>query len=197
MWIFSKNIKKTDEELLLEFKRSGNKNVFADLFKNHVSTIYGTCLFYLQDKDEAKDAVMNIFEKLMADLKQNDIKHFKAWLSFVVRNYCISALRKKNTTLKNNKTYHEFEYQTTTYEEELKIESVNEDTLLLFMQECLPRLKDDQRKCIEWFYLQNLSYRQISEISGYQISEIKSYIQNGKRNLKLMIEELQKTTRHA
>ncbi|MBK7667801.1 MAG: hypothetical protein IPJ32_10950 [Sphingobacteriaceae bacterium] len=74
MWLFNKKINKTDEDLISAFKQNGNKNAFADLFKNHVNTTYGTCLFYLQDKDEAKDAVMTIFEKLMVDLQKNDIK---------------------------------------------------------------------------------------------------------------------------
>jgi len=170
--------------------------VFADLFKNHVNTIYGTCLFYLQDKDEAKDEVMNIFEKLLLDLKQNDIKNFKAWLSFVVRNHCISAIRKRNTAMKNVKGYYDYEYKETTYETELKIENVSDEKLIENMHQCLAQLKETQRKCIELFYLKNSSYQQISELTGYEINEVKSYIQNGKRKLKLLIEELQKTPRH-
>ena len=189
MWLFKRNNSRTDEELLLAFRQSGNKNIFADLFKNHVSTVYGTCLFYLQDKDEAKDAVMNIFEKLMEDLKQNEIKNFRAWLSFVVRNHCISLIRKKKTAFKNVKAYYEFEYENTDYETELKTESVSDDKLLERLSECLPQLKEKQRKCIELFYLKNMSYQQVSETTGMEINEVKSHIQNGKRNLKLMIEE--------
>lgn len=194
MWLFNKKVNKTDEELVAAYKESGNKNVFADLFKNHVNTIYGTCLFYLQDKDEAKDEVMNIFEKLLLDLKQNDIKNFKAWLGFVVRNHCISVIRKRNTAMKNVKGY--YEYKETTYETELKIENVSEEKLIEHLKECLPKLKETQHKCIELFYLKNLSYQQISELTGYEINEVKSYIQNGKRKLKLLIEESQKTPRH-
>ena len=196
MWLFNKKVNKTDEDLVAAYKTSGNKNVFSDLFKNHVNTIYGTCLFYLQDKDEAKDAVMNIFEKLLLDLKKNDIKNFKAWLSFVVRNHCISVIRKRNTTLKNVKSYYDYEYRETTYETELKVESVSDDKLIEYMQECLPKLKESQQKCIQLFYLKNLSYQQVSELTGYEINEVKSYIQNGKRKLKLLIEEQQKTPRH-
>ena len=195
MWLFNKKVNKTDEELVSAFKQSGNKNLFADLFKNHVNTIYGTCLFYLQDKDEAKDAVMNIFEKLMFDLQQNDVKNFKGWLSFVVRNHCISVIRKKNTVLKNTKGYYDYEYKDANYEEELKVESVNDEKMLQHLHECLPKLKEAQRKCIELFYLKDLSYHQIHQLTGYEINEVKSYIQNGKRKLKLLIEE-QNTTRH-
>ncbi len=195
MWLFNKKTNKTDEELVSAYRESGNKNLFADLFKNHVQTIYGTCLFYLQDKDEAKDEVMNIFEKLMVELKQNDIKNFKAWLGFVVRNHCISAIRKKNSVLKNTKGYYDYEFKDSTYETELKIESVNDEKMLQNLQECLPKLKEAQRKCIELFYLKNLSYQQISELTHYELNEVKSYIQNGKRNLKLLIEQLN-TPRH-
>jgi RNA polymerase sigma factor (sigma-70 family) len=193
MWLFNRKINKTDEELISGFKQSGNKTMFADLFKNHVNAIYGTCLFYLQDKDEAKDAVMNIFEKLMVELQVNDIKNFKAWLSFVVRNHCISAIRKKNSIFKNTKSYYDYEYNETSYETEEKIESINDDVLLEYMQECLPKLKENQYKCIELFYLKDLSYQQVSELTGYDINEVKSYIQNGKRKLKLLIEELSRS----
>lgn len=190
MWLFNKKVNKTDEELISAFKQSGNKNLLADLFKNHVNTIYGTCLFYLQDKEEAKDEVMNIFEKLLSELKTNEIKNFKGWLSFVVRNHCISVIRKKNTVLKNTKGYYDYEYKDAVYEEELKIESVNDEKMLQHLQDCLPKLKEAQRKCIELFYLKNMSYQQICELTTYEINEVKSYIQNGKRKLKLLIEAL-------
>lgn len=193
MWLFNKKVNRSDEELVTAFKQTGNKNLFADLFKNHVNTIYGTCLFYLQDKDEAKDAVMNIFEKLMVELKQNDIKNFKGWLSFVVRNHCISAIRKKNSVQKNTKSYYDYEYKDASYEEETKIDSVTDERMLQHLQDCLPKLKEAQRKCIELFYLKGMSYQQISELTSYETNEVKSYIQNGKRKLKILIEALRQT----
>jgi len=196
MWLFNKKTNKTDEELVNAYRENGNKNLLGDLFKNHVQSVYGTCLFYLQDKDEAKDAVMNIFEKLMVELRQNEIKNFKAWLGFVVRNHCISAIRKRNSAFKNTKGYYDYEFKDANYETELKIESVNDEKMFQNLQECLPKLKEAQRKCIELFYLKNLSYQQISELTQYELNEVKSYIQNGKRNLKLLIEEHQNTPRN-
>ena len=194
MWLFKKNSPdsyrdKSDEEIISHYIKSGDMKLFADLFKKHVTSVYGTCIFYLQDKDEAQDAVMHIFEKLLSDLKQNDIKNFKAWLSFVVRNHCISVIRKKNTVLKNTKSYYEFEYSETTYETELKLDKVNDELLMQYIEQCLPELKENQKKCVELFYLQNLSYQQISNSLKLTVNEVKSNIQNGKRNLKLMIEE--------
>ncbi len=189
MWLFKKTPPKNNEELLLLYRQTGDQKLFAELFKEHVTSVYGTCIFYLKDKDEAKDAVMQIFEKLLEDLKKTEVRNFKAWLGFVVRNHCISTLRKRNTTLKNTSSYYDFEYEDALYEEELKIEKINDELLLNYMQECLSELKENQRNCVQFFYLHSLSYAQISEKTKLSINEVKSHIQNGKRNLKLLIEE--------
>jgi len=195
MWLFKKKQYTSDEELLKHYKESGNKDVFADLFKKHVTVVYGTCLFYLQDKDEAQDATMQLFEKLMLDINNREIGNFKGWLSFVVRNYCISLIRKNKTNFKQTKAYYEFEQEETTYDTEEKIQSVSEELLLDEMKSCLPKLKEKQRLCVELFYLQNKSYQDISTETGFGLNEIKSHIQNGKRNLKLLIEEQTRITK--
>lgn len=189
MWLFKKKEYNSDEELLKHYKQSGNKELFADLFKKHVSVVYGTCLFYLQDKEEAQDATMQLFEKLMLDINNREIDNFKGWLSFVVRNHCISLIRKNKSVYKNIKSYYEFEYETPDYEKEEKINSISDDLLLEKMKECLPKLKESQRVCVELFYLKNKSYQEIANETNFSLNEIKSYIQNGKRNLKLLIED--------
>lgn len=188
MWLFKKKEYSSDEELLKHYKQSGNKDLFADLFKKHVSVVYGTCLFYLQDKDEAQDATMQLFEKLMLDINNREIDNFKGWLSFVVRNHCISIIRKNKSQSKNIKSYYEFEYEDANYETEEKINTVSDDVMLENMKQCLPKLKENQRLCVELFYLNNKSYQDIANQTEFTLNEIKSYIQNGKRNLKLLLE---------
>jgi RNA polymerase sigma-70 factor (ECF subfamily) len=192
MWLFKKKEYSSDEELLRHYKQSGNKELFADLFKKHVSVVYGTCLFYLQDKDEAQDATMQLFEKLLLDINNREIENFKGWLSFVVRNHCISIIRKNKSQNKNLKSYHEFEYEDANYETEEKINAVSDDVMLENMKRCLPQLKENQRICVELFYLNNKSYQDIANETGFTLNEIKSYIQNGKRNLKLLLEDVSK-----
>jgi RNA polymerase sigma-70 factor (ECF subfamily) len=189
MWLFSKKNKASDESLVQEYYRSGNKAMVGDLFERHVRTVFGVCLFYFRDKERARDAVMQIFEKLISELRKNEVKNFQAWLSFVVRNHCISELRKKKGKHFLPETYLDFEVEEANLEEEEKIARVNEEQLLHYMKQVLPALKESQRVCVEAFYLKNLSYQEISEMTGYALNEVKSYIQNGKRNLKLMIEE--------
>ena len=190
MWLFKKKEYSSDEELLKHYKQTGNKELFADLFKKHVSVVYGSCLFYLQDKDEAQDATMQLFEKLMLDVNNREIDNFKGWLSFVVRNHCISIIRKNKSQTKNIKSYYEFEYEAPNSDTEEKINSVSDDEMLINMQLCLPKLKENQRLCVELFYLKNKSYHDIATETSFTLNEIKSYIQNGKRNLKLLLEEI-------
>ena len=192
MWLFKKKEYSSDEELLKHYKQSGNKDLFADLFKKHVSVVYGTCLFYLQDKDEAQDATMQLFEKLLLDINNREIENFKGWLSFVVRNHCISIIRKNKSQNKNIKSYYEFEYEDANYETEEKINSVSDDVMLENMKQCLPKLKENQRVCVELFYLNNKTYQDIANTTGFTLNEIKSHIQNGKRNLKLLLEDVSK-----
>jgi RNA polymerase sigma factor (sigma-70 family) len=188
MWLSQNKNHEQDEKLCSAYFRSGDKALLGELFEKHVRTMYGVCLFYLRDKDKAKDAVMQIFEKLITELRKNEVRFFNAWLSCVVRNHCISEIRKA----KNNVRYEswlEFELQEAVVEEEERIESVDEDTMLKYLEECLPLLKPKQKTCVELFYLKNKSYQEISVQTGFSLNEVKSRIQNGKRNLKLLIEE--------
>lgn len=191
MWLFKKQEYTSDEDLLKHYKQSGDKDLFAQLFKKHVKIIYGTCLFYLQDKDEAQDATMQLFEKLLKTINTQSINNFKGWLSFVVRNHCISIIRKNKSHQKNIHAYYEFEYTEAKLEEEEKIYSVTDELMLQGLEQCLPKLKKPQQVCLTLFYLQNKSYQAIADETRYSLNEIKSYIQNGKRNLKLLLTELQ------
>lgn len=195
MWLFKKKEYSSDEELLKHYKQTGNKELFADLFKKHVSVVYGSCLFYLQEKDEAQDATMQLFEKLILDVNNREIENFKGWLSFVVRNHCISIIRKNKSQTKNIKSYYEFEYEAPNSDTEEKINSVSDDVMLENMRLCLPKLKENQRLCVELFYLKNKSYQDIANETSFTLNEIKSYIQNGKRNLKLLLEEQTRLTK--
>jgi RNA polymerase sigma factor (sigma-70 family) len=195
MWLFKKHSTKSDEELAAAYKLSGDKQLVGELFDKHVKTVYGVCLFYFRDKDIAKDAVMSIFEKLLVALTKHEVKNFKGWLSFVVRNYCISELRKNKQHIKVSEHYLDFEIKDPVLEEEEIIAGVKDELLLNHLQECLPLLKENQRICVELFYLKNHSYQEIENLTTFTLNEVKSYIQNGKRNLKLFIQE--KLNRHA
>ena len=149
----------TDNELVQHYKATANKVFVGELYKRYTHLVLGMCINYFKDRDVAKDMVLQIFEKLFDELKKREVENFKAWLTFVVRNCCISEL----------------------IEEEQKLEALGK---------ALDCLNPFQKKCIELFYLKNMTYTQIVEMTGYSVNEVKSYIQNGKRNLKMIITSL-------
>ncbi len=145
---------------------------------------------YLKNEERSKDAVMQIFEKLFSDLLKHKIENFKPWLHMVVRNHCLGLLRKDQSQQKNEKNlkveqdFMEFDDENhLTYEKEHE-SNVNNLT------NALKQLKSEQKKCVELFYLQEKSYNEIVDLTGFPIKKVKSYIQNGKRNLKLIIERM-------
>ena len=184
-----------DSALLLQYRQTGDLVFIGELYKRYAKQILSACVYYFNDKDDAKDHVMQIFDKLIVELKSREVDNFKGWLSFVVRNYCISVIRKQKTDKKRLNDYQEHEYTMQSEETELALEKIKDAELNeKLLKESLNDLKEGQRKCIDLFYLQNKSYQQIESITGYSSLEVKSYIQNGKRNLKLLILEKQKMT---
>jgi RNA polymerase sigma factor (sigma-70 family) len=176
----------SDDELIGQYKNSNEKKYVGELYKRYAHLVLGMCIQYFKDKDTAKDILLEIFEKLFLELKKREVENFKAWLTFVVRNHCISELRKLQTK-HNRETRYQAEVKNT-----LLIEEVDDEKIEIQVEklECaLNELNPFQKKCIELFYYKNMSYAQIMQLTGYSIKEVKSYIQNGKRNLKLILTE--------
>lgn len=176
---------KSDEELVEVFKVEGNKAALGILFERYQHLIVAVCYKYYNSSEAAKDATMQIFEKLIVVLPQQNIQIFKAWLLTVSKNHCLMDLRKKKLPV-----------TITSYIENMDVES--EQTLHLLqekeqnlnlMMECLQKMEERQRKCLELFYLKDLSYAVIQEQTGFSFMEVKSFIQNGKRKLKILMEE--------
>ena len=175
----------TDNELVIQYKKTGDKIYVGELYKRYTHLVLGMCINYFKDRDVAKDMVLQIFEKLFEELKKREVENFKAWLTFVVRNYCISELRKMQTQL-NRDIEYQYQLKNQLIEED-KEEVAEEEEKLEALEKAMESLNPFQKKCIELFYLKNMSYTQIVEMTGYSVNEVKSYIQNGKRNLKMII----------
>lgn len=176
----------SDIELVAYYKKTQDKQFVGELYKRYSHLVLGMCINYFKDKDVAKDVVMQLFEKLFDELKKREVENFKGWLTFVVRNFCISLIRKEHSQQNRDEQYRilvSSDLENNECEEETEIQIVQ-------LESALKELNPLQKKCIELFYYKNMSYSQIVEITGYTVNEVKSYIQNGKRNLKLLMMEL-------
>ena len=184
MFFKRKNIKELDDrELIREYKSSRNNKYIGILFNRYGHLVFGVCLKYLKNTEDSKDAVSQIFEKLMNDLLRMEVKNFKSWIYMVSKNHCLMQLRKNKPGKEQD--IQELENQISEDENLEKIEL--KDAQLDNLSEAIKELKEEQKQCVELFYLQEKSYDEVADITGYNLKQVKSYIQNGKRNLKIKL----------
>ena len=179
----------SDNELITEYQNTQNNVFVGILYKRYAHLVLGLSLKYLKDEDEAKDAVMQIFEKLMKDLLKHKIEYFKSWLYTFSKNHCLMIIRTKQSKLKKeiDLQIHADSFMETENVLHLNKEKDKEQQYAL-LERAINELNEDQRRCIDLFYLKDKSYNEISDITGYTLNEVKSFIQNGKRNLKIKLE---------
>ena len=174
-----------DAELLTLYKRDLQQEILADLFMRYYDLLYGICIKYLSDQEKAKDAVMSIYEQLPQKVQNHTIDNFKSWLYVVTKNYCLMELRKNKKTITV-----EFDGQIMQSEDFSHLDSVFEkERQLDLLEGCMEQLNEDQRKTVKLFYIENKCYNEISASTGYEWNKVRSLIQNGRRNLKICMEE--------
>jgi len=183
----AKPVQKTDEELLQYYKNTGKTDSFGQLYDRYIPLVYGVCLKYLRDADEAQDAVMQLFEDLLPKVLQYDIKEFRTWLYRVTQNHCLQILREKERTIQVELRPDFMESDEILHLLDEEGDDENERTQAL--QKCMDALPENQRISITRFFMDELSYADIVELTGYSLKSVKSYIQNGKRNLKICIDK--------
>ena len=177
-------------ELIARYRNSHETSYVGDLFQRYTHLVYAICLKYLKDEPEAKDAVMQIFEKLLEDLKKYEVVNFKSWLATLTRNFCLMKLRKEKVDINRRIEYENFQKTNMEIGPDAHLNSENNTEVgEAKLKEAIATLKDAQRKCIELFYLQEKSYKEVVELTSYNLKEVKSFIQNGKRNLKIKLSE--------
>ena len=174
----------TDEELLKRYCDSGELVYFVEAYKRYMPLVYGVALKYLKRPEDAQDAVMQLFEELVVKIKEVEIQSFKAWLYTCIRNNCLMEIRKrsKNLSVSLDDSFMEFcddFHLTVVSESENREES---------LRECVESLPEKQRISVKYFFFDELSYKEVEERTGFSSKMVKSFIQNGKRNLKLCLE---------
>ncbi|MGB4776440.1 MAG: sigma-70 family RNA polymerase sigma factor [Daejeonella sp.] len=186
---FIKNRSKIKEEddsaLIAAYKKSGDLEVLGKLYNRYMHLVFGVCLNYFKDEEQSKDAVMQIFEELVSKLKVHEVQNFKSWLYVLSRNHCLMELRK---LAKNNTVSLEDAFVENTDFVHLDISDTKEKQLTV-LEKCMETLSEEQRTCVDLFYLQQKCYKEIADSTDYDMLKVKSYIQNGKRNLKICIEK--------
>lgn len=172
----------SDSDLIRAYQSQDDQDALGALFQRYMHLVYGLCLKYLKSREESQDAVMSIFEQLSKKLKTQEVTYFKSWLYIVAKNHCLMVLRKKTS---------QKEFNGLVMENEAVLHPNDENDIdndLDALKDCLEGLKDKQKECVSLFYLKQKSYEEITNVTSFTLNEVKSSIQNGKRNLKNCLE---------
>jgi RNA polymerase sigma factor (sigma-70 family) len=178
----------TDNELLEKFYSDHDNQWLGIVLQRYTLLLLGVCMKYLKNEEEAKDAVQQIFLKAITELGKYKVVYIKSWLYMVARNHCLMKLRDKHVFISVEENT-----QLTAPETDRK-ELADKEITLNLLESSLEELNPEQKTCVTLFYLQKKSYQEIVDSTGYSLSQVKSYIQNGKRNLKLLVEKKMNTT---
>ncbi len=173
----------TDTELLEKFYSDNDNQWLGIVLQRYTLLLLGVCMKYLKNEEESKDAVQQIFLKAITELGKYRVVYIKSWLYMVARNHCLMKLRDKHVFISvEEKT------QLVATETDQK-EIADKETTLTLLENSMEELNPEQKTCVTLFYLQKKSYQEIVEITGFNLLQVKSYIQNGKRNLKILVEK--------
>ncbi|MCF8452417.1 MAG: sigma-70 family RNA polymerase sigma factor [Pedobacter sp.] len=172
-------------ELLAEYRSTGDLELLGKLYEQYMPLVFGLCLKYFRDEEQSKDAVMQIFEELVKKLRVHEVANFKAWLYTLSRNHCLMVLRSssKHEMLSIDENFMENEAFV-----HLNLEDDTEEKLSV-MAKCIEDLPSEQKVSINLFYMEQKCYKEVADQTGFELNKVKSYIQNGKRNLKICIEK--------
>jgi RNA polymerase sigma-70 factor (ECF subfamily) len=175
---------KSDAELIELYRKRQDLNLVTELYQRYMELVYGVCLKYLKVPEDAQDSTIAIYEELSEKLLKHEVENFKAWLYTLAKNHCLMRLRSEK-----KQVFVKFDIELVQSEESLHLNGMLEkEENFRKLEYCLGKLASDQRKAIELFYLEGKCYNEITELTGLEWSKVRSYIQNGRRNLKLCIE---------
>ena len=185
--ISGKHPDRSDEEMLRLFHRNGSLETLGELYSRYMHLVYGVSLKYYGNREDAKDSVMQIFEKLITDLPGQEVRNFKSWLFVLTKNHCLMRIRSQKSADSRMEGY-KIEREFMESEPEMHPIDKEDQSAEDALKDCIEQLKSEQKQCIELFYYQKLCYQEIAENLDLSEKKVKSYLQNGKRNLKICLE---------
>jgi len=185
---FLKNISAsdaTDKELVQSFQSTHDLKVLSELYQRYMDLVYGVCLKYLKDPEDAKDSVLAIFEELITKLQKHEVSNFKGWLYQLTKNHCLMILRADKRFSKV-----QLDMSLMQNEETVHLNGILErEENFQHLQYCMSQLIEEQKNVLELFYMKGKCYNEIVTLTGIEWNKIRSYIQNGRRNLKLCMDK--------
>lgn len=178
-----------DQQLLLQFRSTGDSQFIGILFKRYSLMVLGVCLKYLKNNTEAQDATQQVFEKAFKEIGKYKIPYFKSWIYTVARNICLMKLRSHSIHAESIEEITDIPDENTLLEHELRLKEYWKESQLSQLHDAMSQLSHEQNMCLKKFYFEKKSYQIIQEETGFSFQQVKSHIQNGKRKLRVLLDK--------
>ena len=179
----------SDAELLQHFRKTADSQWLGWLFERYSLLVFGVCMKYLRNATDAQDATQHVFEKALGEVSKYEIPFFKSWIYSVAKNHCLMQLRSRSSKPGTTDELPEETSAELLTDQELKMKELLMEEQSHHLKAALRELNPEQRICVEMFYLEKSSYHEIETKTGFSFSQVKSHIQNGKRNLRIILEK--------
>jgi len=182
----------TDEQLVTRYMETNSSEIIGILYERYTHLLFTVSYKYLGNEADAEDVVMLVFEKLFSLLKKSEINNFKSWIYTITRNECLMQLRHRKTDERaKEESLKKLDTEIMeSREPDHLIDDRDGEYRIRYLEMAINQLSAEQKQCVQLFYLSEKSYREVEQLTGYTYNEVKSHIQNGKRNLKLMMERM-------
>lgn len=176
----------SDQELMEKFQQSHDNEWLGILLQRYTLLLLGVCMKYLKNEEDARDSVQQVFLKVISELHKYKVDYFKSWIYMVAKNHCLMKIRDRQGKMAASLNE---EMVIAADDGAQKLEKLEQDRQLELMATCLKELNKEQQQCVTLFYLEKKSYQEITELTGFSLLQVKSHLQNGKRNLKISLEK--------
>ncbi|MCI1188338.1 sigma-70 family RNA polymerase sigma factor [Hymenobacter sp. DH14] len=189
----------SDQELLARYRAHGDVADLGRLYDRYLPEAFAVCRRYLGPPDEdAQDAAMQLFEHLVKVLRTHAPDNFPAWLHTTARNHCLMQLRARKRAgpsagplILSFPDAADVESAAARHLPDVSAaanEAEEAEQRLQTVEAALAQLPPAQRRCLELFYLEKKSYREIATATGLDLNLVRSHLQNGKRMLRRQLE---------
>lgn len=183
----------SDFELIEAYRKSMNDRYLNELFSRYAYLVLFVCNKYFSNPEDSRDATMEVLEKLAQGIVKSDVKNFKSWLYVVTKNLCLNKLQKSKdldfqfVPIDGDETNY-FMYFS---EIDSLIDEDDDHSLKMkqALKEAIETLDPHQRECLMLFYYEKKSYNEIMEMKNWDKDQVRSYLQNGRRNIKIYLKK--------
>ena len=187
------NLQKSDALLVKDYV-AGDESALATLIKRHESKIYGFIYSKISDRDVSNDIFQDTFIKVIKTLKTssyNEEGKFLPWIMRIAHNLIIDHFRKSKKMPLYRET-EEFSIFSVMSDDSLSIENkIIADQVEIDIRKIIEELPADQKEVLTMRMYQDMSFKEISELTGVSINTALGRMRYAVMNIRKIIDKHQ------